>query len=873
VSTRPNLRDFEWLSAPVVGPVRIALYRSNRFPLGIDLFGLFRDKGLIKEIVLCKDEKSVASASKEYSKFPRAQWLGPPPGTRTRGVRPIVGTGYRLMSLSTRNQDCVMYLNWSGIDTSEMNFITNYASVVIEELHAAREMSTEHMDQSFAKIEWILQTGLGCQFAVVDDYLLHRVQFLRESLFRAWAEHSALKRVARKSDPSELSKFVNRRIDLIESGLKESFRDLGLHGSYYQIFHFYTLAQGLCAALSNECTLRPVVMLRIEELTQSVIDEAERRSLPSLADSTKVLHFEFSTRDVFQCVKNYETELPAVLEKSGTCLKSEFVEFSSSLFLMNVARQISLDFSLRPDQIQEEKIQWFLGICDGVASNTQGYQLTALIACRMKLFVLQSLGYYIEDPSICSMVERQAVANLRRFEGSASGLKRPFRELGVDDSDLVLDVMGSMNLCIYLGDNERAWRLRTLIEERRSSPVGRTAWTLLQWNTFIAFEDYDSLSRFHSLLSEIRYPRDPRNVLMEPSFAMLEQFANALMIEQGRYVSFARARNLALDLSIDPERLIKSLHEYEQTLALLEGLEFIYRAADSESMALLSSNLRHAVETLSVISSAERPASPNRLILMKADLLEGMMCDDGERVSSIATSIPSHPFVSETTLELSQLSSAWVNAKAGTVDPVITALNQDKHPQSPWIRIARRICHEDAKEVYQKVVRDRARLIRKPVAIGGENYRRGRHMESLLQLRFTEQSYIVQPRLILEGIEVVDIFCYRKGETLTDVVLVDVKYTKKKYGPKEARDFAGRVREVQESLEFILPSSNPGSFRIKAVVASASGISKNGKKVLEKHLEDVDLQVLPTSLMQRLISASKDSVVAQVDQQEEIDPD
>jgi len=338
---------------------------------------------------------------------------------------------------------------------------------------------------------------------------------------------------------------------------------------------------------------------------------------------------------------------------------------------------------------------------------------------------------------------------------------------------------------------------------------------------------------------------------------MLEQFANAIMIEKGRYISFAQARSLAYGLSIDPELLVKSTYEHEVTLILLDGLEFLYRAADSESVALLSSNLRHAVEILKAVGVVERSDSPNRLILMKTELLEGMISGDKERVSSLGSAIATHPFVSETTSELSCLSRDWVNSRDGKTDTVIAALTQDSHPRSPWIRIARRILNQDARDTYGRVVRDRARLIEKPMAIGEENYRRGRRMESLLQLHFMRRGYVVQPRLFLEGVEVVDIFCYRTKKSRLEIALVDVKHTKRKYGPKEARDFAGRIRELRRNLSFVLPSAQGKSLKIVAVVASSSGLSENGKGILKKQLDDMPLEILPVPVLRRLLKVGQ----------------
>jgi hypothetical protein len=477
----------------------------------------------------------------------------------------------------------------------------------------------------------------------------------------------------------------------------------------------------------------------------------------------------------------------------------------------------------------------------------------------MKLQVLVSLGYYIGDPLVCSSIEKQTTENLKRFEGSASKLKSPLPEPCVDDSDLVMDVLGSMNLCISLGDLEPAWRLKTLIEERMDSPIGKTAWTLLQWCTFICFEDYDSLSRFRSLLPEIRGPLEPRNVLLEPSLSMLEQFADAISIREGRYEKFAKARQLAAELSIDPEMLVKSSLEREAVLVFLEALEFLFRAADSESLGLLSSNLRHAVETLRIYVTSERPDSPNHLILMKTELLEEMIRDNKDQVAFLANSIAVHPFVSENTSQLSRLSLDWANSKSGMGDTVLAALTHKGDSQSPWIRIAHRIMNESAKDAYNRVVRDRANLIAKPITTGGENFRKGRQMESLLQLHFMRGGYTVQPRLILDGVEIADIFCYRRRKSMLEIVCVDVKHTKKKYGPLQARDFASRALELRENLDFFLPSVQDEKVRMIAIVASSRGISEKGHAVLKKQLEDMKLKILPESMLAELLRASSSS--------------
>ena len=858
-SVGPPNQNFVWLTAPQIGSVRVALYRSDRMARNTPLLDLFRRRPWIKEIVLCSDERSLAAASKEYSRYPGIEWFGPPPGSKVRGVKPIPGTGYRLAPLSPESQDYVMYLNYPALDTTETSFIVDYASEFVQQTILSNKINTGGLDNSVAAIEWRMQTELGFPFAVVTDYIRHIVQFMRIGMLRVWAEHSALERTVGKADSSAISKFVNRRIDLLETGFGIHSRDIGLHGSFYQIFHFYTLALGLCMALPSGSVLRSSALLRVDKLIEQSAQTARRRSLTSLANAIDVLRKLLAEQNVFESKETYESTLPAILEESGKCLKAEFVDLTGSMFLLEEALSISMDLSLRPDQIREQEIHWFLELCDLIAANAQGYQLAALIASRMKLQVLVSLGYYIGDPLICSTIEKQTTENLKRFEGSASRLRIFFKELSVDDSDLVLDVLGSMNLCICLGDLEPAWKLKRLIEDRKNSPIGKTAWTLLQWCTFAGFEDYDSLSRFRTLLPEIRYPLEPRNKLMEPSFSMLEQFADAISIKKGRYEKFAKARRLAEELSIDPEMLVKSTLEHEAILVFLEALEYLFRAADSESLAMLSSNLRHAIETLRICAAFERQDSPNRLILMKTELLEEMIRGNKDQVALLAKSIAVHPFVSENTSQLSRLSLDWANSKSGMVDAVLAALTHNGDSQSPWIRIAHRIMDETAKEAYSRVVRDRADLVAKPIATGGENYRKGKKMESLLQLRFMRGGYIVQPRLILEGVEIVDIFCYKRGRSRLEVACVDVKHTKKKYGPLEARDFASRVRELRENINLFLPSAQTDTVRMVAIVASASGISEKGNTVLKKQLKDIQLRILSKSMLANLLRTNSTS--------------
>jgi hypothetical protein len=86
-----------------------------------------------------------------------------------------------------------------------------------------------------------------------------------------------------------------------------------------------------------------------------------------------------------------------------------------------------------------------------------------------------------------------------------------------------------------------------------------------------------------------------------------------------------------------------------------------------------------------------------------------------------------------------------------------------------------------------------------------------------------------------------------------------VKHTKRRYGPKEARDFAGRIQEIRKDLKFILPSYEPKSVKMTAFVASASGLSTKGKDTLRKHLGGIPLKILPISGMQSPTSASQNS--------------
>jgi len=846
------------LRAPELGNKIVGIWEMDRIPPNIPLRKLFRANSPISEVVLCRDEAALVDASTARSKPLKTDSRRHGLPDSAEKIAPIPGSGYRIMPLSDDKAEYVVFLNCSALDSDEIDFTMAYVGTLQMELWRAREIDTRMLMTAVVSIESRLQSQIGFQFFPEPNYLKETIRFASNEMIRAWAENRASKSIIHKIDRAVLSKFLARRIDLIERVGEIALKDVALTGSYYQFFSLFLKLTALYDALPEESSLRNPAAARLERFSGIAIRQIEEKGLPSLAKAASSLQHFLSVSGVFKDQITYEKTVPVLLDNAASGLRAEFVDLSGAAFLASTAREICFALGVEPDQIPEPLIHEFLELCKRISQRKDTYQLTALIASRMELDVLISLGYFIQHPSICPKVALLATETFKRFLGSEIKLKSGFPELFVEDSDLYMDVIGAMGFCTFFGRFDLARDLQSLIVSGKDTKSGRTAWAFVLWRNFLAFEDYDSLLELRSILPEIKSAHEPRNELLQPTFQMFELLADASVIEDGRAEKLAEARQIAARMSISPEVLVKSVLEREGVLSMIETLQYLYAAVDSQSTGLLSSNLRHAIESIYSFAMNERRSSPNRLMLLKTLLLEKIVLRRYKEVMQIGAKVAHHPFASENAKRLSSYSMSWADAKIkGSTDAVIAALNAEGGSFSPWIRIAEKAIQTNARDDYRRVVSDRAKLRTQPRRIGKENYLKGILMETSLYLHFAHKGYAVTNRLILDGTEIVDVFCQKQLKGHFEIVCVDVKNTKRKYGRKEAADFALRFKHLCGNMDIFLPVGRTGEVTLIAVVASRSGVTTRAIVVLKEQLGEVPIQILSKDEISEMLKSGE----------------
>ena len=831
--------DLDWFEIDGRRSPLIGVAELEHFPSSIPLMKLLKAKDPLSQFIVCPDEGSVESVSISY-----AQHLDlplPEYASSQRG-RIVPGSRYRTLPLSTDKPDTAVFLNSSALDTTDVEFIIEYLQSLQPEIWKAKSMRT--FDLMWAIADGIIseQRRYGFPFARLDEHRIEWISRVAQVMIASWAQYEAVRNVRKTSDPSALARFVSHRLDLFEKCVLGEAGEAVLIGSLLDMFMQYLLGFSLCMALKKGTGMRTGAMRRLMQTHRKVVDKVS--SVPSLGEALETVTVELAKTETFDRMEDFEKAIPSIIESAYGQLKPEFFDLSGSLALMEFARDISERLSMAPWSIPEPVINDFLETCERISKKSDIHQLPALVASLMKFQVLLSFAFFIHHPVILPRVERTARENLLRFEGRIESMEIPLEEVGISDADLLLDVWYACCFCIMLGDFERAKRLKGLLEDRKHVPEARTALAQLLWAEFIAYEDYDSLARLRGILPEVRSEHVPMNELLEPMFDLYETLADAILQEDDRFERLARAQLKAADSDISPTMPVKDAMQYVALNVFLATLPCLYRASMSESKVLLASNLHHAVEACRYFSKAEKPQSPNHLIFLKTVLLEKMALGEPEEVSDLVDTILNHPFSSANTSVLCEIASKWVDSTKGDEDIVLSALDTQSPPHSPWIRTARRLLATDARKSYMKTIRASPAGAKVDSLQGLAGFLKGTVLELALQVCFLMDDYDVERRVLYEGLEVVDLLCHKGQEQSVEVILVDVKSARKTYGPKEARDFAMRVRKTLKGLDVLIPLEGGKNHEVRAIVANLSRISQNAHDELNALLQDVPCDFL-----------------------------
>jgi hypothetical protein len=850
--------DFEWIEFRGEVTGRIGICDLGRMPAKISVENLLQESSDDVEYVICKDSESVEKNSTGLS----IQLT--PKGSRESTVNPVLSgkpfssSGFRTLYRSDRKPLNIVFLNVSGLDSGEMEFILRY----IKEQHSVYrgvQVDSSRLMNTIFETEWEMERKYGFRPRMDSEAFISRVQNVHLALARSWVDHVTLKNVLHASDKSDISRYVSRRLKLMREGFPECVSRIAIWGSFYEIFCQYLNICCICMALPPDDDLRSSCSREVTEMHLTVAAAAAKHHVPSLGKALSVLLNELLQEDVYRDQRNFELRVPLAVEKSRMYLDPEFHEPSWIVSLCEEGQEHMRAISLCPEMMDESVINTFIEECDRIAGARNSNQLIAWMASRAKLEVLIALGYFIHDPCICPIVEQLATQNLARFEGEVPTMNEICPDIPVCLGDLLLDILGTMSLCFTLGDSTRVRRLRILVEERMASPSARIVRLNLLWTDFFAYEDYDALLTFRSLLAEVQASNEPSKELPRPDFEMRELVADGILNEKGRFENLARGRLKLLQVELSPEVAVKDTLQYSAFEHILGALFCLYKAAASQAPSELASNLHDAMNACEYIRLTERDASPGHLFYLKTLLLEKMILGNSDEASEIVRKIEQHPFCSRSGETLAGIANRWIEAKGNRVMKVLSALGNKSYSQSPWIVVANRVIAVDARTAYSEIL-ERGESRDLHLEKSGAPYWKGLAFELGIEICYWNEGFQVRHRPREGHKEQVDVLCYKTSMGVCEIILIDVKSGKGTYKPKDARDFCSRVHDLERRAPKILELPKDQSFGIKGVIASRGSVTSGAEEELEKGLKTVPYLIMSGEQLMKFLADHKVSM-------------
>jgi hypothetical protein len=794
----------------------------------------------VKNFIICADVGDIERCSSAY--------IGDL-GLNTRNLEePRAATellkesGYRILTLARDKTESVVFLNASELDSQEVRFLVEFLPGYLSEIENSLLLETRNLMETILSSEDRFQRQYGFPKALFSDEWLIGCRRAESGMMHSWAEHCALRNAIKGMDASSITKYVDRKLHLFEEILAGLADRIRLDETIYELFIQYLKVAAICMALPRDTQWSRAAFNRVANVTSRLKTLAELKKVPSLSAAVSIFVRDLFQPDVFENREAYETSIPKILDAGTERLAPEFFHLTWCLELRTRGLVICQGLSTAPDSIPEPVVNDFIELCERIAEMRGVHELPALVASQMRMLVLISLGYFIGDRVICRRIEQSATDNLSKFERRIDLLKEPFPELEINEGDLLLCVWSASSLCISLGDFEAAERLRGLIDARKGQPEAKTVMAQVMWTEFLAYEDYDRLIEFRTILPQIRKTHEPLNELLEPEFDALEMIADAILHENGRLERLARAELLLTGLSSPSESLGRNATQFFYMACIVDGLRYLYHAAQSETVTVLASDLSNAVEIYGLFGVLEHQDSPNYLLYLKTNLLDRMALGEIEETSRIAQAILGHKFVSSQSEVLANLALAWVDVKTKRADPVLAAIDVGKYSDSPWVQIARHLISVDAKRFYIGLSKDSQERTREAHFKGMASFWKGTLLEVALQAYFATRGYVTTTRMRIAGREQIDLLCHKLTSNSCEVILVDAKATGDAYGPAEARDFAVRVRRIRKQIRTVIQIPDGVDVDIVAIVASSAQMSAAAENELLEELKGVPLR-------------------------------
>ncbi len=828
--------DLDWLVLSPPGSARVGLLDAEKIPRSVPVVEIAAAKPPLSEFVVCRDTRAIERVSRRYAddlKFPIAL------EQVDSGYHMAPSARYRVLTRPT-DRRTVVFLNASRLDSRDIGFLIA--------LFAELERLTRSGSIPFpgGLVEAVYEGDarpyriLGLPFAIVTPPTEKNARACASAAGTAWAELTALRALAASFDQATLVKFVSDRVDLFRDSLRRKRDDVLLSGTLNEFFGLYVRIAALLMVFPVNSGVLSANRRSVERAHGELVSYCKSKRVASMGEALSAMLEGLLDPALYESVAVFMGRLPAVLEEGHKKLTLEFHDSTLPLFLMKTALTLSAQLSIEPENVPEERIHQFLEMCDRLAKKAGTNLLLDVVSRRMKLQVLVALGYFVLDPIVSRQAERVATDNLARFEGRLGGYRMQPTGSRLDEGDLLLDVLTVAGLCWMIGDVEGAKRMEALVEARKDHSEAKTALAQMLWTHFAATEDYDALVQLRALLPEIKPDRVPGNVLLQPSHDMFAAFADGVLTEDRRFEHFARAQLMAAAMEPSPEVFVKDVLQQQALNAFFTMFPFLYHAAQSESVTLLSSNLRHAVEAANHFSVAERRESPNYLTYLKTAILEKMALGEVEEVSRIAQEIAGHPQASAPARQLASLAGRWVDGMVGRIDPVLSALDSNATTRSPWIQVAQRLVSSSARTHYLRVAGRGPQTDNIQRVQGVLNVWRGAALELAIQVCYLSDGYTAHRGVLMDGKEVMDVIAYRTDASRNEVVFVDAKFTRESYSSEQAAHFARRIRDLVRQRDDLFPHLI-GDLHVRAVVASLSGVSEEALSVLSRELPGAEV--------------------------------
>ena len=823
----------------------IALYNTSKISHKLPLKELMHFNDPNMNIIICPDAKSLEIISYEYSKnnplyLQNEKWK---PSESKDILNLFQETGYRIVKPSLEDHYQYVFLNLAALEHDEVMPSINFVSRLNYHFKEGAQVRIKQILETILKGETRLYHDIGFQSCGPYYAINEIIVPLSIEICGSWVEYLTMRDISEKLSSAELGRFVRRRLNLFNKvfeHLIENYKndEVSLPDHIVKISRILAFCNGI---ISNQ-EIHDSCILRIGTQCEKAADIYRQKNMTSLGLAINDYFSNMKESSNFTDIQTFEFGIINALSKAYSVLEPEFYMRGGMIYFSARSEEIGYQLSRFNFIELEPSIRIFLDECERIADNPKTPEHLALYARMTMEQVLYFFGYAANDPHICHEIKSVISGTINRFFDSMDRIREKCEEYPITETDLLLQPLGAMGMCVAFNEFEIAQQLKDIIISKKDHPASKTPLANLYWLEFMTREDYDSLERFKAILPEIRVLHEPKNVMLEETFQMESLIADAISIKEHRTENFRKAQLSLEEVEISPIMDKKETMQRNALRKYIRVMPFLYDAASAPSFPLLISNLINAVDLSQELSINERPESPNQLFYHKCLVLKTMACGDVEYSIQLIQKIKGNPFYSKYSEELCLIIEKWIESKKQGHDLVLTSLELRSDSSSPWIQIAHRILTFFAGEEYGKTLSNYIKgsaLLRSDKGMG--SHYRGIALEAAVCLCYCKDGYDSTQRFIFNGEEIMDLICYDINGPKCSALLIDVKGKSETYEPKDARDLACRVKKIAENIEVIIPIAGKKKYEIKVIVVSESRISTNARNNLKDNLDEIEI--------------------------------